>query len=101
MGLIPRPAIFDQNIAALEKARYANVSLANHWPCGSSRPSVPFHFTSSLGRICGSSAEQKSHSRKEPHCECDSERRGQRPQEVVDPGRLDARRAIDLIDLVR
>src|SRR5262249_30261626 len=48
-----------------------------------------------------SSAEQKSHSRKEPHGECGSERRAQHPQEIVDPRRLDDRRAIELIDLVR
>src|SRR5260370_25832281 len=68
---------------------------------GGSRPSAPSHFTSGSARICGSSTEQESHSRKEPHCECGSERRAQHPQEIVGPGRLDARRAIELIYLVR
>src|SRR5262245_65287074 len=45
--------------------------------------------------------EQEPHFLKEPHCECGNERRAQHPQEIVGPGRLDACRAIELIDLVR
>jgi hypothetical protein len=79
------------------------VSSATNWPraLGSSRPSAPSYFTSGSAHTCGSSAEQESHSRKEQHCACGSERRAQRPQKIVEPGRLADRRAIELIDLVR
>jgi hypothetical protein len=86
-----------------EKRGLRIVSSAIPWPRvgAGSRLSPPPHFTSGSARICSSSAKQESHSRKEPYGECGSERRAQHPQEIVDPGCLKARRAIELIDLVR
>jgi hypothetical protein len=86
---------------AARKTRYGSCLIGKTGHVGSSRPSAPSHFTSGSARICGSSAEKESDSRKDPHCECGNERRAQHPQEIVEPGRLDARRAIELIDFVR
>jgi len=69
--------------------------------CGAVLRRAPSHFKSCSACICGSSAEQESHSRKEPQGKCGSEGSAQHPQEIVDPRRLDARLAIELINLVR
>src|SRR5262245_29511003 len=78
------------------------VSSATHWPrVGQLKAerAVSFHKRLSLHlQFVGRTGISF---RKEPYGKCGSERRAQHPQEIVDPGRLDARRAIELIDLVR
>src|SRR5262249_8343082 len=49
--------------AQKEKRAMGIVSSATDWPhVGSSRPNAPSHFISRSARICGSPAEQGSHS---------------------------------------